>query len=80
MGPRCLKESKRFWLATGYMSYEFCAGFKGVEIGWSVFGYDVPPAFTIQQILEAKEAAKVEVVGLCAPRGMHLTCKGVWAN
>ena len=39
-------------------------GFRGVE-----FGADVPPSWSKEEIVAAKERAEVEVVGLCGPNG-----------
>ncbi len=37
------------------------------------FGAEVPGRWSKEAIVAAKEAAKVEVVGLCAPKGRRIT-------
>lgn len=39
-------------------------GFKGVE-----WGSSVPEQHTVQEIVEAREKAGIQVVGLCTPAG-----------
>ena len=45
--------------------YALSLGFRGVEIG-----ADVLDQFTIEQVVAAKNEAKVDVVGLCAQNGI----------